>query len=64
MEGNIKPPLSSFDAVGIVEGWINAESEDQVIEAWQLLHSSGLAYKLQGSLGRQAQALLEKGVIS
>jgi hypothetical protein len=55
--------LSQYDAVGIAEGWIEAESEEQVIEAWQYLHDTGLAYTLQGWFGRTAQHLLHEGVI-
>lgn len=50
-------------AVFIAEGLDEAE-EDEIIEAWQLLHDSGLAYQLQGAFGRQAQALLEAGIIT
>lgn len=56
--------MDSFTAVGIAEGFLEAESEEQVIAAWQYLHSSGMAYKLQGWFGRQARALIEAGVIN
>jgi hypothetical protein len=56
--------MDSYTAVGLAEGFVDAESEEQVIEAWQYLHTSGLAYKLQGWFGRTAQALLAQGVIS
>jgi hypothetical protein len=39
-------------------------TEEQVIEAWQHLHDTGLAYKLQGWFGRTAQSLIEQGVIN
>jgi hypothetical protein len=55
--------MDSFTAVGLAEGFIEAESEEQVIQAWQYLHDSGLAYSLQGFFGRTAQALLEQGII-
>lgn len=56
--------IDSFNAVGIAEGFIEAESEEQVLEAWQFLVDSGLAWKLQGWFGRTANALLEQGLIS
>jgi hypothetical protein len=56
--------MDSYTAVGIAEGFIEPEDEDQVIEAWQLLHDTGLAYRLQGTFGRQAQAMLADGLIS
>jgi hypothetical protein len=55
--------LDSYTAVGLCEGFIEAESEEQVIAAWQYLHDTGMAYTLQGWFGRQAAALLEAGVI-
>ena len=55
--------MNSYEATGLAEGFIEAESEEQVIEAWQYLHDTGLAYKLQGWFGRNAQRLLEQGII-
>jgi hypothetical protein len=55
--------MDNFTAVGIAEGFIEAEDE-QRIEAWQYLHDTGLAYRLQGSFGRTAQRLLEEGIIN
>ena len=54
--------MNTFDAVGIAEGFIEAESEDQVIEAWQTLINTGLCWQLQGWFGRTARALIEQGV--
>jgi len=54
--------MNTFDAVGIAEGFIEAESEDQVIQAWQTLINTGLAWQLQGWFGRQAQHLINEGV--
>ena len=54
--------MDSFNAVGIAEGWIEAESEDQLIDAWQTLIDTGLAWQLQGWFGRQAKALIESGI--
>lgn len=56
--------MDVYTAAGLAEGWIEAESEEQVIEAWQLLHDSRVAYQLQGWFGRTARDLLEQGVIS
>ena len=56
--------MSSYQAIGLAEGFIEAESEEQVIEAWQYLVDTGLAWTLQGWFGRQATALIEAGVIN
>ena len=54
--------ITDYQAVGLAEGWIEG-TEDQIIDAWQHLHTTGLAYKLQGWFGRTAQSLLEAGEI-
>lgn len=56
--------MDDFNAVGLAEGFVEAESEEQLIEAWQHLHDTGLAYRLQGWFGRTAQALIEEGIIN
>ena len=56
--------MTNFKATGIAEGFIEAESEEEVVEAWQFLHDTGLAYQLQGTFGRTAQSLIEQGVIT
>lgn len=56
--------IDNYTAVGLAEGFIEAESEDQVFEAWQYLHDTGLAYTLQGWFGRTAQVLIQLGHIT
>lgn len=56
--------MEAFHAIELVEGFgPSPGSEDELVEAWQYLHDSGLAYQLQGSYGRMAQSLLAAGVI-
>lgn len=55
--------MDNYTAVGIAEGFIASESEEQVLEAWQHLHDTGLAYQLQGWFGRTAQSLIAQGLI-
>lgn len=51
------------NAVGIAEGWLEADSEEQYIEAWQYLVDSGLAWQLQGWFGRTAKHMIDEGII-
>lgn len=54
--------LDNYTAVGIAEGFIEAEYDGQQIEAWQHLIDTGLAWTLQGSFGRTARNLIEDGL--
>ncbi len=56
--------MDMFKAVALAEGFEEAESEEQVVEAWQYLHDTRIAYQLQGFFGRTAQALIAQGVIN
>lgn len=53
-----------YTAIGIAEGFIEAETEEQIISAWQHLVDTGLAWQLQGWFGRTAQRLIEDGIIT
>lgn len=55
--------MDNYQAVGLAEGFIEAENEEQVIEAWQYLHDTRLGYQLQGFFGRTLNQLLEEGII-
>jgi hypothetical protein len=54
--------MTSYEAVGIAEGFIEAETADQVFEAWQYLIDTGLAFSLQGWFGRTATDLIARGL--
>ena len=54
--------MDNYTATGLAEGFIHADSEDQLVEAWQHLIDTGLAWTLQGFFGRQATALIKEGI--
>lgn len=55
-------PMDDYTAVGIAEGFIDCPDEDRVLEAWQHLIDTGLAWRLQGSFGRMAASLIDAGL--
>ncbi len=55
--------MDNYTAVGIAEGFIEAENEGQVLEAWQHLHDTRMAYSLQGWFGRTCRVLIENKII-
>lgn len=55
--------MDNYTAVAIAEGFEEAESQEQYLEAWQQLVDTGLAWQLQGWFGRTARALIDAGHI-
>lgn len=55
--------MSTLDAIMLIEGG-ECDDEEELLKAWQLLHDTGLGYKLQGFYGRTLHSLLEQGLIS
>ena len=54
--------LDDYTAVMIAEG-VEDAGYHRTVEAWQYLHDTGLAYRLQGWFGRTAQSLIDRGII-
>jgi len=54
--------MDTFTATMIAEG-VEEADHDQMVEAWQTLHDTGVAYQLQGWFGRTAQDLIAQGFI-
>jgi hypothetical protein len=53
--------MDTYTACMIAEGTIGADDEEQLIEAWQHLIDTGLAWQLQGWFGRTANWMIEEG---
>ena len=54
---------SDLEAIEIIEGMQEPESEEQYIQAWQHLVNTGTGWHLQGSYGRTAIQLIENEII-
>ena len=62
-DSDLYAEMCQYDAVGIAEGWLTPDSQEQILVAWQILVDTGMAWTLQGSFGRSAHNLLEQGLI-
>ena len=58
--------MTDYEAVETAEGFGDGEgaTKEQVIEAWQHLVDTGLAWQLQGWFGRTAMELINSGIIA
>ena len=56
--------MTDYMAVGIAEGFEEAESEAQVLEAWQHIYDKKLYLSLQGWFGRTLKDLIDEGYIN
>lgn len=55
--------MNDTDAVFIAEGVTEVDTEEEMIEAWQHLVDTGLAWRLQGFFGRTASELIAQGIL-
>lgn len=56
--------MTPYNACAIAEGFADHEPTERELQAaWQYLVDSGMCWKLQGWYGRNAERLLEGGVI-
>jgi hypothetical protein len=61
---NNENKLTDYEAIGITEGFIEEENEERIIQAWQHLVDTGLAWTLQGWFGRTAHQMIQEGILS
>lgn len=56
--------MDALTAIQIVEEPTEETTHDEIVAAWQFLHTSGIGYQLQGSYQRGMAELLARGLIS
>ena len=56
--------MDNYTIIGIAEGFVKAESEEQIIEAWQHLVDTGMCWTLQGWFGKVAQGMIDDGILT
>lgn len=54
--------MTDYDAVMIAEGVTEVTDSSELVDAWQHLINTGLAWRLQGTFGRTATRLIEEGI--
>lgn len=59
----IEYKFDTFTAVGIAEGFVEAESQEEILAAWQYIYDNNIWMTLQGWFGRTVHDLLEQGLI-
>jgi len=63
MNTNTNIKLDAYTAVGLAEGFIESNSEEEIIAAWQYIYDNDLWQTLQGWFGRTVNDLLKEGII-
>jgi len=63
MNTNTNIKLDTYTAVGLAEGFIESNSEEEIIAAWQYIYDNDLWQTLQGWFGRTVNDLLKEGII-
>ena len=54
---------TDYDAIGVAEGFVAAESPIEEVEAWAYIIENQLWRELQGWFGRNAHAIIKTGLI-
>ena len=59
--GNVT--MNAMQAVNIAIGLQDSDNDEQYNAAWQYLVDSGMAWTLEGAIGRQAASMIDQGII-
>ena len=56
--------MNPMTALDLVQGRADEHGDMTVLNAWQYLVDTGLAWTLEGAIGRQAASLIDLGLIN
>jgi hypothetical protein len=59
-----KVTMNAMKAVNIAIGLQDSDNDEQYNAAWQYLVDSGMAWTLEGAIGRQAARMIKEGIIN
>jgi len=59
----MKRKMTSYEAIGIAEGFVQPKDSDEVLAAWQYIYDYELYNGLQGWFGRTLKDLIDAGYI-
>lgn len=59
----MKRKMTSYEAIGIAEGFVQPKDSDEVLAAWQYIYDHELYNGLQGWFGRTLKDLIDAGYI-
>ncbi len=55
--------MTTIQAINIAEGYVEPQSEEQYLAAWQHLIDTGIVWTLQGWFGRTAMRMIDAGMV-
>jgi hypothetical protein len=55
--------MTPYIACGLIEGYVEAEGEEHILEAWSYIGKTKLYTQLQGFYGRTLSELIDNGIL-
>ncbi len=55
--------MNTMKAISLIDGLEEPDDEETLLKAWQFLIDNGEVWRLQGTYGRIAHAMIESGTL-